>query len=77
MTAIEDKMRENWSRWFGHVNRRPTDTPIRCDFEKQIAMKKGIEEDLRRLENQLKEILKTNGRYGVKLNAVAFYDPYN
>ncbi|XP_070013916.1 uncharacterized protein [Nicotiana sylvestris] len=32
MTPIEDKMREAWLRWFGHVRRRSTDAPVmRCE----------------------------------------------
>ena len=27
--SIEEKMRENHLRWFDHVRRRPTDTPVR------------------------------------------------
>jgi len=26
--SIEEKMRENHLRWFDHVRRRPTDTPV-------------------------------------------------
>ena len=27
--SIEEKMRENHLRWFGHVRHRPTDAPVR------------------------------------------------
>ena len=29
VASIEDKMRENRLRWFGHERRRPTDAPVR------------------------------------------------
>ena len=29
VAPIEDKMRENCLRWFGHIRRRPTDAPVR------------------------------------------------
>lgn len=42
MTAIKDKMRENWLRWLRNVNRRPTNGPIRkCDCETEAHRKRG------------------------------------
>ena len=29
VASIEEKIRENRLRWFGHVRRRPTNTPVR------------------------------------------------
>ena len=29
VALIEDKMRENRLRWFGHIERRPMDAPVR------------------------------------------------
>ena len=29
VASVEDKMREVWLRWFGHVMRRGSDTPVR------------------------------------------------
>ena len=28
VASIEEKMRQNRQRWFGHVRRRPTDAPV-------------------------------------------------
>ncbi|RXH71529.1 hypothetical protein DVH24_018884 [Malus domestica] len=50
--TIVDKMRENWLRWFGPVNRRPTDAPFRkCNYE--TAHGKMVEGDLGRLGKRL------------------------
>ena len=29
VVSIEEKMRKNYLRWFGHVRRKRTDTPVR------------------------------------------------
>jgi len=29
VASIEENMRENYLRWFGHVRRRPADSPVR------------------------------------------------
>ena len=29
VSPIEDKMRENWLRWFEHIQRKPLDAPVR------------------------------------------------
>lgn len=49
VAPIEDKIRKNWLRWFGHVNGRPINTPVRICNYKMEAQAKGVEEDLERL----------------------------
>ena len=43
VAPIENKIRENRLRWFGHIWRRPTDAPVRrvekIDDKSQIYMK--------------------------------------
>ena len=29
VTPIEEKLVQHWLRWFGHVQRRPPETPVR------------------------------------------------
>lgn len=41
VAAIEDRMRDRL-RWFGHVNRRFTNGPVRkCDYKIETQGKKG------------------------------------
>lgn len=54
------KMRENRLRWFGHVNRRPMDAPIRrCDYETKAQGKRGRE----RSKETFKETIIKNIEY--------------
>ncbi|KAM1702558.1 hypothetical protein ACFX14_027772 [Malus domestica] len=49
VAKIEGNMRENRFRWFGHVQRRPTDAPVRkCDYGTEFRAE-GVEEDLGKL----------------------------
>ena len=42
VAEIEGKMRENMLRWFGHVQRRPTDAPVRrCDHGTEVQGRRG------------------------------------
>ena len=43
VAPIEDKMRENHLRWFGHIGRRPTDAPVRSMEKIDIVQGKKIE----------------------------------
>ena len=44
VASIEEKMRENRRRWFGHVRRRPTDAPgwrVECINLGQVKRAQG------------------------------------
>lgn len=47
ITSIGDKSRETCLRWFGHVQRRPTTTPVRRNFFMQVN---GQSRKMRRLK---------------------------
>ncbi|KAM1019201.1 hypothetical protein ACFX2I_040617 [Malus domestica] len=37
VAEIVGKLRENWLRWFGHVQRRPIDAPVRrCEYRIEV-----------------------------------------
>ena len=42
VALIEDKMRENRLRWFGHIRRRPTDAPVRRVEKIDIVQSKKL-----------------------------------
>ncbi|RXH91995.1 hypothetical protein DVH24_021018 [Malus domestica] len=42
VAEIEGKMRENQLRWFGYVQRRPIDAPVRrCDYGTEVQGRRG------------------------------------
>ena len=49
VVPIEEKMRETRLRWFGHVRRRPRDTPVRRVDEMEQLAKKEVEVEPRKL----------------------------
>ncbi|CAN6702577.1 unnamed protein product [Malus baccata var. baccata] len=52
------QMRENRLRWFGHVQRRPTDAPIRrCDYETEVQGRRGRGRPRKTLEETLRKNL--------------------
>ncbi|CAN6561224.1 unnamed protein product [Malus baccata var. baccata] len=58
VAEIEGNMRENRLRWFGHVQRRPTDTPIRrCDYGTEVQGRRGRERPRKTLELTLRKDL--------------------
>ncbi|KAM1087697.1 hypothetical protein ACFX2B_013050 [Malus domestica] len=58
VAEIEGKMRENKLRWFGHVQRRPTDAPIRrCDYGTEVQGRRGRGRPRKTLEETLRKDL--------------------
>ncbi|RXH86146.1 hypothetical protein DVH24_017199 [Malus domestica] len=53
-------MRENRFRWFGHVQRRPTDAPVRkCDYGTEVQGRRGRGRPRKTLEETLRKDLST------------------
>ena len=48
VASIEEKMRENRLRWFGHVRRRPTDAPVRRVERIKLGQVKRAQGDRRK-----------------------------
>ncbi|KAM1382382.1 hypothetical protein ACFX2F_034856 [Malus domestica] len=60
VAKIEGNMRENWFRWFGHVQRRPTDSPVRkCDYGTEVQGRRGRGRPRKTLEETLRKDLST------------------
>ncbi|KAM1252567.1 hypothetical protein ACFX13_041395 [Malus domestica] len=58
VAEIEGKRRENRLRWFGHVQRRPTDVPVRrCDHGTEVQGRKGRGRPRKTLEETLRKDL--------------------
>ena len=58
VAEIVGKMRENRLRWFGHVQRRPTDAPIRrCDYGTEVQGRRGRGRPRKTLEETLRKDL--------------------
>ncbi|KAM2015416.1 hypothetical protein COP2_047002 [Malus domestica] len=58
VAEIEGKMRENRLRWFGHVQRRPTDAPIRrCNYGTEVQGRRGRRRPRKTLEETLRKDL--------------------
>lgn len=56
MVSIEDKMKENWLRWFRYVNQRPTDAPIIiCDYETEAQGKRVRERPRKTLKATIRK----------------------
>ncbi|KAM1080085.1 hypothetical protein ACFX2B_014574 [Malus domestica] len=56
VAEIEGKMRENRLRWFGHVQRRSTDTPVRrCDYGTEVQGRRGRGRPRKTLEETLRK----------------------
>ncbi|CAN6720664.1 unnamed protein product [Malus baccata var. baccata] len=58
VAKIEGNMRENRLRWFGHVQRRPTDAPVRrCDYGTEVQGRRGRGRPRKTLEETLRKDL--------------------
>ncbi|KAM2067302.1 hypothetical protein ACFX1T_043651 [Malus domestica] len=58
VAEIEGKMRENRLRWFGHVQRRPIDAPVRrCDYGTEVQGRRGRGRPRKTLEETLRKDL--------------------
>ncbi|KAM1659569.1 hypothetical protein ACFX2K_002661 [Malus domestica] len=58
VAEIEGKMRENRLRWFGHVQRRPTDAPVRrSDYGTEVQGLRGRGRPRKTLEETLRKDL--------------------
>ncbi|KAM1221218.1 hypothetical protein TB2_008820 [Malus domestica] len=58
VAEIEGKRRENRLRWFGHVQRRPTDAPVRrCDHGTEVHGRRGRGRPRKTLEETLRKDL--------------------
>ncbi|RXI07875.1 hypothetical protein DVH24_014441 [Malus domestica] len=58
VAEIKGKMRENRLRWFGHVQRRPTDALVRrCDYGTEVQSRRGRGRPRKTLEETLRKDL--------------------
>ena len=76
VAEIEGNMRENRLRCFGHVQRRPTDTPVRrWDYGTEAHGRRGRGKPRKTLEETLRKdlrVLRSTGRHGTEPSAMAF-----
>ncbi|KAM2202787.1 hypothetical protein ACFX1R_002455 [Malus domestica] len=60
VAEIEEKMRENRLRWFGHVQRRHTDASVRrCDYGTEVQGRRGRGRPRKTLEENLEKTYST------------------
>ncbi|KAM2623202.1 hypothetical protein TB2_027734 [Malus domestica] len=57
VAEIEGKRRENRLRWFGHVQRRSTDAPVRSDHGTEVQGRRGRGRPRKTLEETLRKDL--------------------